>query len=114
MTSTTRQIDLHKPFEHHGATIATLTLKEPSGGLYADLGEPRILVRTGQGGGYYVEQPQTIKAYLDKLIDHQDGAELLKLMGLADVMQTKEQLFGFFADAEAVIISKRLTSSSSA
>ena len=109
----TKTIELAQPFEHHGATVTHVELKEPSGALYAQLGEPRILVRNTEGG-YYVEQTEIIKKYIDKLVVHQDGALLLTLMDLSDVMQIKEELFGFFAVAEAKIIARRVTSSSSA
>ena len=109
----TTTVKLLAPFEHHGATIDSIELREPSGALYAQLGEPRILVRNAEGG-YYVEQTEIIKKYIDKLIVHQDGALLLTLMDLSDVMQIKEELFGFFAVAEAKIIARRVTSSSSA
>lgn len=106
-------VKLLAPFEHHGVTIDTVELKEPSGALYAQLGEPRILVRNADGG-YYVEQTDVIRRYLDKCILHQDGSTLLGLMSLSDVMKLKEELFGFFAVAEAKIIAERALSSSSA
>jgi hypothetical protein len=111
--ATTVTIALLNPIEHHGATLSNLELREPSGALYAQLGEPRILVRNSEGG-YYVEQTDVIRKYLDKLIVHQDGAILLSLMSMADVMRVKEELFGFFAVAEAKTIAQRATSSSSA
>ena len=109
----TKDVDLLDPFEHHNSTIGRIRLKEPSGGQFAMLGEPRIWIRNAVGG-YWVEQPEVIRQYLDKLIDHQDGAELLKLMSLADSMQVKDQLLGFFADAEARLIARKLESSPSA
>ena len=109
----TKTITLLVPIEHHGATLASLELREPSGALYAQLGEPRILVRTA-AGGYWVEQPDTIKRYLDRLIVHQDGAVLLGLMSMPDVMRLKEELFGFFAAAEAKITGAPGAGSSSA
>ncbi len=108
----TKTVQLLAPIEHHNATITELRLREPSGGLYARLGDPRVAVRTKEGG-YWVEQPDVIKAYLDKLVDHQDGAVLLGLMGMPDVMMLKEELFGFFAAAEGTIIARRAAGSSS-
>ena len=108
----TKTLQLMVPIEHHGQTLTHVALREPSGGLYARLGDPRVAVRTKEGG-YWVEQPEVIKAYLDKLIDHQDGAVLLGLMSMPDVMMLKEELFGFFAAAEGTIIARRAAGSSS-
>lgn len=102
----TKTVTLIRPIEHHNATITQVQLREPSGGLYARLGDPRVLVRTKEGG-YYVDQPEVIRAYLDKIIDHQDGAVLLGLMGMSDVMMIREELFGFFLAAEGTIIARR-------
>ena len=108
----TKTVQLLTPIEHHGVTITHVGLKEPTGGLYARLGDPRVAVRQ-KDGGYWVEQPDIIKAYLDKLIDHQDGAVLLGLMSMPDVMMLKEELFNFFAVAEGTIIARRAAGSSS-
>ena len=109
----TKTIELAQPFEHHGATVTHVELKEPSGALYAQLGDPRIVVQT-KDGGYYVEQTEVVKRYLDKLIVHQDGSVLLTLMSMPDVMRLKQELFGFFSVAETLIIALRAGSSSSA
>lgn len=106
-------VKLLAPFEHHGVTIDSVELREPSGALYAQLGDPRILVRNADGG-YYVEKDDVIRRYLDRSIVHQDGSVLLGLMSMPDVMQIKEQLFLFFVAAEAKIIALRAASSSSA
>ena len=108
-----KTLDLFVPVEHHSTTIARIELRQPSGGLYAELGEPRLAVRTGTGF-YFVEQPDVIRRYLDKCIVHQDGAELLKLMSLPDVIALKDELFGFFTAAEAIVIARKQTTSSSA
>ena len=101
------------PFEHHGVTISSIELREPSGALYAKLGEPRIVVQS-KDGGYYVEQTEVINRYLDKSVVHQDGSTLLSLMSLVDVMRLKQELFSFFTVAETTIIALRAASSSSA
>lgn len=109
----TKTIALLEPFEHHGTTVTHVELREPSGALYSQLGDPRIAVRNAEGG-YWVEKDDVVKRYLDRCIVHQDGATLLGLMSMADVMKVKEELFGFFAAAEGKIIAERAASSSSA
>lgn len=106
-------VKLTDPFEHHGAEVTQVELREPSGGLYSQLGDPRIAVRNADGG-YWVEKDDTVKRYLDRCIVHQDGAVILGLMSMVDVMKVKEEMFRFFAVAEAKIIAERAVSSSSA
>lgn len=95
----TTEIKLIRPIEHHGQTINSITLKEPTGGLYAKLGNPRLIVYNKDGSGYHVERDDAIEKYLDASIDHQDGSILLRLMSLADVMRVKAALLDFFTDA---------------
>lgn len=64
----TRKVALRKPIEVFGKSYNELELKEPSGGLYLKLGDPRILVFNASGSGYWIEQSETINAYLDKLV----------------------------------------------
>jgi len=91
---------LQKGFEAHGRLTTEIELKEPPGGLYIKLGDPRILVLNASGSGYWVEQPETISAYFDRLIVHEIGAAaVLNLISLEDAMALKEALFGFFSNA---------------
>jgi hypothetical protein len=96
---TTRTIKLSSPITWHGETLTTLTLKEPKGRDYIELGEPRLGVRMADGGYYMVEQTHLVKAYLDKCIDHEGGNFLIALMSLADAQALKAALFDFFAPA---------------
>ena len=59
-----KTIKLSKPVDFHGKPLAELELKEPSGGLYVKLGDPRVLVFNASGSGYWVERDEIIKAYL--------------------------------------------------
>ena len=94
-----RTIKLTKPISIHGQTLLTLTLKEPRGLDYIELGEPRLAVRMADGGYYLVEQPAVVKAYLDRCIDHDAGDFLIALMSLADAQNLKAALFDFFDPA---------------
>jgi hypothetical protein len=97
----TIKIELVDAIQWHGQPLAAIELKEPTGAQYADLGEPRLIVRLADGGGYWIEQPTVIRAYLERCIAHEGGADLLSLMSLADAMRVKEQLIGFFTSAAA-------------
>jgi hypothetical protein len=95
----TRTIKLVTPISWHGATLTLLTLKEPRGRDYIDLGEPRLMVRMSDGSSYFVEQTHIVKAYLDRCIDHEAGDFLLSLLSLADAQNLKAALLDFFSPA---------------
>ena len=106
-------ITLVRPIEVFNKQVKELRLKEPTGAQYIKIGEPRIVVRTAAGGGYYVEQTEEIKAYLDVCVDHELQSEILSLLSLTDAMEVKKTLLNFFESAEATRIARRLTNSSS-
>jgi hypothetical protein len=83
----------------HGKKSPEIDLKEPSGALYVKLGDPRLLVFNPSGSGYWIEQNEVIKAYLEALIDHPLGGDVVNLLSLRDVMALKETLFDFFTSA---------------
>jgi hypothetical protein len=97
-------IKLSTPIDVFGRSVTEITLREPRGGLYLRLGDPRLLVSSSDRGGYYVEQPEVIKAYLDALVEPVGSAEQLAIftgLSLADQMRLKWELFGFFSKAAA-------------
>jgi hypothetical protein len=107
------KVKLTKPIELHGKRLAEVELREPNGGLYVKLGEPRVLVFNASGSGYWVPQQEAIKAYLEELIVHELGSDLVNLMSLEDTMATQEALFVFFSDAAERIAARKSTLSSS-
>lgn len=108
------KIKLSKPFTLYNKRVDEIEIKEPTGGAYAQLGEPRVLVHTNSGGGYLVEQPAVINAYLEKCLVNDLGGDVLNLMSLQDVMEIKDALLGFFTEAAAGLALKRSMQSSSA
>lgn len=108
----TKTIHLVSPIDIHGQHVDRVELREPSGAMYAEHGEPRILVR-GQDNAYFVQVNTSIQAYLRKCVVHEHAAALLQLLSLADEMQLKDGLFDFFMEAEASVAAKRQTNSSS-
>jgi hypothetical protein len=109
-------VKLSKPIEAMAGKrpTAEVELREPNGGLYVKLGEPRMLVFNASGSGYWVEQPDVVKAYLEACIVHDLGGDLVNFMTLEDAMSTKEALFSFFSDAAGRVAARRSTLSSSA
>jgi hypothetical protein len=107
-------VTLSKPVQIFGKTVGSIELKEPNGGQFVRLGEPRILVFNQSGSGYWIENAETIRAYLESLIVREAGGEVvMALLTLEDAVVVKETLFGFFTDAANRAAARRLTSSSS-
>jgi hypothetical protein len=92
-----KTIKLHKTIAPYGTT--ELELREPTGGLYIKLGDPRLLVFNPTGSGYWIEQPEVIRAYLEALVKHELGSDVINLLCLEDAMALKEALFAFFTGA---------------
>jgi len=46
-----KTIKLAKPVKFHDKLLEEIELKEPSGGLYVKLGDPRVLVFNASGSG---------------------------------------------------------------
>ena len=85
----------------NGGSVSEISLREPTGQLFIDLGEPRVIVSNRSGSIIWAEIPETIKAYLDRCIDHEGGGALLAQMSLSDAKKVKEALFSFFHAAPA-------------
>ncbi len=107
-------VKLVNPVTFFGKVVSEVRIKEPTGAHYAAFGEPRLLVHSASGGGYFIEQPAEINRYLEACIDHEMGADLLRLLSLEDAMEVKQALIGFFVAAEERRLERRLTASSSA
>lgn len=109
-----KRIPLSSPIDWFGTEIKELSLKEPSGWTVATLGEPRVLVHAGAGGGYMVEREDVIAKYIEKCLDHDSGADILRQLSLIDTLKLKAALFDFFTEAEAQIASEKLANFASA
>ena len=109
-------IKLSEPFEMHGRKVTEIALNEPKGWDAANLGEPRVFVYNSNAtlGGYFVEMPEVIGKYLERCVDHELGADVLRMLSLADALELKQALFGFFIEAEETIARKRSGNSASA
>lgn len=108
-----KDIQLLDGFDWHGTLVKTVKLKEPSGAAVAELGEPRVLVRT-VNGAYFVEQTHTLKQYIERCLDHEAGSMAVKMMTMTDYMILKDEISDFFTQAESRIAERKSTSSSSA
>lgn len=118
ITRPSKTIKLARPIPIGPKSIGEIEIKEPSGGLYTRLGEPRVMVYNASGSGYWVEQAQTVEAYLVELVQVPADPSLADavrgLMSLEDMMAVKETFFSFFDEAARRLHARRQTSSSSA
>ncbi|WP_395696642.1 hypothetical protein [Methylocella sp.] len=119
MKSTMIQLDAPLPW--FDKRLDRLLVKEPSGALYLDLGEPRFFVRAADGSVYAVEREDVVAKYLDRLVTLPDGApidggvsSLMRFLPLTDVMRLKQALLDFFTDASSATSREKPGSSSSA
>jgi len=108
-------VRLTKPIKLFDKQISEIKLREPTGGMYALLGDPRVFVYNQSGSGYWIEKQESISGYLDKLVEHESGGEVLfSLLSLEDAFAVKQALFGFFDDAMAKYAARESARSSSA
>jgi hypothetical protein len=110
----TVKVKLTNPITLHDKQIDFVELKEPTGGLYMQLGEPSQWVHMKSGGGYMSEVPEIIEKYLHASIQHELKGDLVKILSLIDAIAVKGALLGFFSVAEAALLRNRSTTSSSA
>ena len=82
-------------------------------------GEPRFSVWAGDGSQYWIEKDDIVAAYIADLLTLDDGRKveggdaIFRDMSLADVLQIKDRLFGFFTAARLAISGASSISSSS-
>lgn len=93
------EITLTRPIKGHDGQVKTLSVTEPSGWQYAELGEPSIVARNPDGTVYMVENDNAIRSYLEKCVTGADPLLWQAQVCLADAMQLKAALLGFFTDA---------------
>jgi hypothetical protein len=107
-------VKLATPITLFGKPIREVRLREPKGGEYARLGEPRTLVFSPTGG-YWVEDPAAIAKYIDAclVVSEEVRPALMPALALDDAMEVKAQVLGFFTEAAARIAARKSTSSSS-
>jgi hypothetical protein len=108
-------IPLEKPITLFAKEIASIELREPTARDYAQLGEPRLIFHSPEGGGFALEQPDVIRQYLERCIVHDSTDAVIALMSLSDMIAIKGELFDFFGDAVARATAQwsRLSSSES-
>ena len=105
-----KTILLDTPFEMFGKSHRELVVREPTGGDLFDLGEPTQISRAPDGTFYEVEFVSVIRQYASRLIRHEGGENVLKLLSLQDAKKIKEAILDFFTAAAQANIKKSATS----
>lgn len=109
------KIRLTTPVEFIGKPISEVELKEPNGGLYVRLGDPRTVIFGASGATYFIENAEVIAKYLDTLLVHAAGGEaLLVLLSLDDALAVKQRFLSFFDRAVQRFAAAGSTTSASA
>jgi hypothetical protein len=99
-------VNLLEPIEGPGPNkdqvtvqISQIVLREPRFKDVMTLGEPAVYARSEAGMIYQAEKDDVIAAYIERLLVEPKDPALLNQVGLADTLQLKEAVFGFFQTA---------------
>lgn len=89
--------------ESRMAQITEIVLREPK---YRDimlLGEPAAFARSESGMIFQAEKDDVVQSYIERLMESPKDRALLQQVSLADALQLKEAVFGFFQEARKAI-----------
>lgn len=98
-------VKLVDPIQGHEGPIGEIVFREPKYSDVMALGEPAAFARSEGGMIYQAEKDGIIQAYIERLIVEPKDTGLLSQLSLADTLQLKETVFGFFQTARAAISS---------
>jgi hypothetical protein len=92
-----KTIRLKRPFLSHGQQVTELTIREPTAGECLRIGDLGDFHARNE---VYIENQAAITAYAEVTIMHElGGRAVLSLLGVADAIQIREAIYGFFRDA---------------
>lgn len=83
--------------------IREIILREPKYRDIMQLGEPSAFARSEGGMIYQAEKEDVVQSYIEKLMESPKDRALLEQVSLADAIQLKEAIFGFFQEARKAI-----------
>jgi len=98
-----KKLSLSKPIEIHDEIISELEFKEPTGAIFLDLGEPRILSKSKDDILYLIDNDAVIKDYMHRCVMGEHGQTLLHMLNLKDARAARELVLSFFTDADQAI-----------
>lgn len=96
-------IQLVNPIEGPSGPIATIELREPKFRDLMLLGEPAAYARGDDGALFQIEKDDVVQAYIERLMIEPKDRAVLAQVSLADALQLREVVFGFFEEARKAI-----------
>lgn len=109
-------IKLKNPIVGHGGQVTEVTLREPKGFEYVELGEPISYAMAKDGLVVHAQNNEAIKGYLGYCLSAQGADALLfeSQLSLVDAMAIKAALLDFFGGAQSQLAKPSASSSPSA
>lgn len=98
-------IKLTEPIEAPAGQVVEVVLRAPKFPDIMLLGEPAAFARSEGGMIFQAEKDEVVAAYIRRLLVEPKDPALLNQIGLADSLQLKEAVFGFFKAAREAISS---------
>jgi len=106
-------IKLLSPIEDQSGAVKEVVLREPKWGDVSALGEPTSYARSESGLVYTADNDDVVTGYVTRLLVEPRDPALLNQLSLADSMQLRDAIFGFFRGARRAISAASSASSSS-
>lgn len=98
--ATEKKIALTRTYTGHGSGTRTAIVREPTGGLYLDHGEPYEAQRLPDSAvPIVIENREAIRAYIEACVTFEGETEpsaILRQLSVADIRAVKEAVLGFF------------------
>ncbi len=97
------RVKLSRSYAGHGPAVAEAVVREPTGGLYFDLGEPFEVQRTTGGEPLVIENREVIRAYVEACVGFpgvDDPVVILHQLSVVDARAVREAVLDFFAVAK--------------
>ncbi len=109
-----KTIELSEPIIVHGGQVKQIVLRDPTYREIMRLGEPFAQGFSRDGSTVFqAENIETIRGYIEALVQPPVDGILIEQLGLADTLRLKDAVFGFFSDARLKLSKTTVTSSSS-
>src|SRR5689334_10430001 len=108
-----KTVTLVDPIRGHEGEIKSLRFREPKFPDLIELGEPVTFARSEAGLVFSSERDDVLQAYSERLLVEPKDPAMLQQLGLADALQVKETIHGFFGEARERISNSSQTRSSS-
>lgn len=104
-------VPLTKPIVTHEGDVTEITLREPKGRDFLELGEPWVFTRGPNGESLSNPVPDIVNAYVERCVE-KPGSVYLAQLGLADAMRVRRAVLDFFPAAAQAAFPDPATSSS--